>query len=290
MYSMKRFPHITDYANAQFEREKKRLDYLFLRPILLVIYFLIRTILFPFKYLFHRKPWGFEHYIIDAILAFGIKYCASKEAVELLIRHVQIEPMLYRHILTGQKSEYEQERELQGIDGVFNVDTLKQIIDNNMTIAHDELSYELVDRFDKKIFLERLDEIRASKPYDIENFSRKALEVNREHSFGLIGATNVVLTIVYTITIFADLRTAMQALNSFGSDSVLLWTLKHIYRDNPEVQTDLDFYLQVYSNRSHYDNSAFFSDPSQYLYYHIVFDEFAYDLLRNRPPSETPKP
>lgn len=288
-YFMKRFPHITDYANKQFEHEKKRWDYLFLRPVLLVIYFLLRTVLFPIKFLIHRKPWGFEHYIIDSILAFGIKYIASKEAVELLVRHVQIEPVLYRHILTKQKEgDFPKELQLQGIDGVFNVDSLDQIIKNNMTIAHDELSYELVDRFDKEVFLENLDVIRKKMPVDIDKFSRKALETNQKHSLGLIGATNVVLTIVYTITIFADLRTAMQALNSFGSDSIILWSLKHLYRHDPDVQTDLDFYMQVYNNRSHYDNSAFFSDPSQYLYYHIVFDEFAYDLLRNRPPSLEP--
>ena len=45
---------------------------------------------------------------------------------------------------------------------------------------------------------------------------------------------------------------------------------------------DLDFYMQVYSNRSHYDSGAFFSDPSQYLYYHIAFDEFAYHTLRHK--------
>lgn len=285
MYSMKKFPHITDYTNKHFEREKSRFDYLFLRPLLLVIYFFIRCVIFPVKFLIHRKPWGFEGYVIDAILAFGIKYLASKEAVELLVRHVQIEPMLYRHILNGQLSDDLPERELQGINGVFNVDSLDQIIKNNMTIAHDELSYELVDGFDKDIFLKNLDEIRKTEPYDISNFSRKALEINQKHTLGLVGATNVVMTIVYTITIFADLRTAMKALNSFGSDSVLLWSLKHIYQNDPDVQTDLDFYMQVYNNRSHYDNSAFFSDPSQYLYYHICFDEFAYETLRTRPPT-----
>lgn len=290
MYSMKKFPYITDYVNTLFEKEKRRLDYLFLRPILLIFYFFLRVIAFPLKFLFHRKPWGFEHYIIDTILAFGIKYLASRDAVELLIRHVQIEPLLYRHLLRGQEDESLPERELNGIDGVFNVDRLEQIIKNNMTIGHDELSYELVDRFDKDSFLANLDEIRTEKPLDHEDFSKKALAINEKHSLGIIGATNVVLTIVYTITLFADLRTAMQALNSFGSDSILLWALKHLYQDDAEIQTDLDFYMQVYNNRSHYDNSAFFSDPSQYLYYHIVFDEFAYDCLRNRPPSPPTQP
>jgi len=285
MNHFEQFPHITDYANKLFAQEKKRLDYLLLRPIFLVLYFLVRCILFPIKFLIHRKPWGFEHYLIDAILAFGIKYIASKDAVELLIRHVQIEPMLYRHILLGQENEALPVKELQGIDGIFNVDSLNQIIKNNMTIGHDELSYELADRFDKHIFLDNLDEIRLQKPLNIEQFSRKALDINKKHSLGLIGATNVVLMIVYTITIFSDLRTAMKALNSFGSDSILLWALKHIYQNNPNELTDLDFYMQVYSNRSHYDNSAFFSDPSQYLYYHIAFDEFAYELLHTRPPS-----
>jgi len=285
MHYMKRFPHITDDMNIRFEKEKKRLDYLFIRPILLLSYFFLRCIAFPIKFLIHRKPWGFEHYIIDAVLSFGIKYLASKEAVELLMRHVQIEPMLYRHILQGQLPEETIQRELQGINGVFNIDSLKQIIHNNMTIGHDELSYELVGTFDKDKFLTELDNIRKSEPYDISNFTMKALEVNQKHSLGIIGATNVVMTIVFTITIFADLRTTMQALNSFGSDSVLLWAMKHLYRNDPDVLTDLDFYMQVYSNRSHYDNSAFFSDPSQYLFYHIVFDEFAYETLRTRPPS-----
>lgn len=282
---MKQFPHITDYVNTQFAAEKKRWDYLFLRPVLLVVYFIIRCIVFPFKFIFHRRAFGFEHYIIDAVLSFGIKYLATREAVELFVRHVQIEPVLYRHLLTGQEDESLPEKELNGIDGKYDVDSLEQIMKNNMTIGHDELSYELIDRFDKDIFLENIDVIRKKKPFDIEDYSKKALEINEKHSFQLIGATNVVLTIVYVITIFADLRTVMQALNSFGSDSVALWALKHLYRNDSDVLTDLDFYMQVYNNRSHYDNSAFFSDPSQYLFYHIVFDEYAYEVLRNRPPS-----
>jgi hypothetical protein len=46
---------------------------------------------------------------------------------------------------------------------------------------------------------------------------------------------------------------------------------------------DLDFYLQSDGNRSHYNNSPFLSDPNQYLYHHIAFDEFVYELLRKNP-------
>lgn len=282
---MKRFPYITDYVNHEFEREKLRWDYRFLRPPLLIFYFLIRCFIFPFKFIFHRNPWGFENYIVDAVLAFGIKYVATQDAVSLLIRHVQIEPVLYRHLLRGQKAVEGDPRELNGIDGLYNVDSLSQIRANNMTIGHDELSYELVDRFEKEVFLKNLEQIRKERPFDIEEFSKKALEINEKHSFQLIGATTVVMFIVFTITVVADLRTSIQALNSFGSDSIALWALKHLYQNDPDVLTDLDFYLQVYNNRSHYNNSAFFSDPSQYLYYHIVFDEFAYHCLRTRPPS-----
>ena len=271
--------------NEELSADKERWDYRFLRPPLLILYFLMRCLVFPFKFLFHRNAWGFEARIIDAVLAFGIKYVATQEAVAMLIRHVQIEPVLYRHFLTGHECEGGVPCELAGIDGVYNVDTLKQIIDNNMTIAHDELSYELVERFDKGIFLQNLDRIKEARPYDIEKFSVKALEINEKHSFQLIGATTVVMFIVFVITLVADLKTSMQALNSFGSDSVALWALKHLYQNDPEVMIDLDFFLQVYSNRSHYNSSAFFSDPSQYLYYHIVFDEFAYECLRTRPPS-----
>ena len=282
---MKQFPYITSYMNEELSADKERWDYRFLRPPLLICYFLMRCFVFPLKFLFHRNPWGFEARIIDAVLAFGIKYVATQEAVAMLIRHVQIEPVLYRHFLTGQECEDGVPCELAGIDGVYNVDTLKQIIDNNMTIAHDELSYELVERFDKDLFLQNLERIKKERPYDIEKFSVKALEINEKHSFQLIGATTVVMFIVFVITLVADLKTSMQALNSFGSDSVALWALKHLYQNDPEVMIDLDFFLQVYSNRSHYNNSAFFSDPSQYLYYHIVFDEFAYECLRTRPPS-----
>ena len=76
----------------------------------------------------------------------------------------------------------------------------------------------------------------------------------------------------------------MTALNSFGSDSVLLWCMKQIYAENKQVQIDLDFFMQEVNNRGHYNSSAFFSNPSQYLYYHIVFDEVVYDMLMNQPP------
>jgi hypothetical protein len=49
---------------------------------------------------------------------------------------------------------------------------------------------------------------------------------------------------------------------------------------------DLDFYLQSQGNRSHYNSDSFRSDPNQYLYYHIAFDEFAYELLRKNPKAE----
>lgn len=90
------------------------------------------------------------------------------------------------------------------------------------------------------------------------------------------------LLIVTMITLFGDLRTTINALNSFGSDSILLWCMKHIYADDEQAQIDLDFFMQVVSNRGHYNSSAFFSNPSQYLYYHTVFDEVCYDMLMNR--------
>lgn len=286
---MKKFPYITDYVNEQFTKEKERFDYIFIRPILLILYFFLRLVIFPLKFLIHRNPYGFESYCIDGILAYGLKYFASNDAVELLIRHVQIEPLLYRYLLTGQiddKAKDAGTRKLNGIGGLYNVDSLKEIIQNNMTIGHDELSYELIDRFSKDTFLANLDRIRREQPEDHEQYSKGAIEINKQHSLGWFGCTNVVMMIVFVITIFGDLRTAVKALNSFGSDSIVLWALKHIYINHPEVQADLDFYLQVYSNRSHYNSSVFFSDPSQYLYYHIVFDEFAYDCLRTRPANK----
>lgn len=275
------FPYVTDYVNQVFNREKARLDYVFLRPVLLVFYFFLRVVVFPLKYLLHRVPYGFEARCIDASMALGLKYFASHDAAELLIRHTQIEPLLYRHLLAEEGSETP--RKLNGIDGDFNVPSLEDIVKNNMTIGHDELSYEIIERFDKGAFLDNLEEIRRRRPEDHGELSKQVLEVNKEHSWQLLGCTNVVIFIVMAITVFGDLRTTIKALNSFDSDSVLLWCLKHIFAENREVMIDLDFYMQIYSNRSHYDSSAFFSDPSQYLYYHIVFDEYAYHVLRNQP-------
>jgi len=284
---MDRFPYIPDHLNEIFKNEKQRWDYTFVRPPLLILYFFVRCLLFPLKFLLHRKPYGFESYWIDGFLAFGLKYFASRDAAELIIRHVQIEPLLYRFLLTAHppiEPAVPLER-YNGIHGNFDCDTLQSMIENRMTIGHDELSYELADRFDKAIFLENLPRLREGKPEDHEALCKEILEVNKEHSLQWFGATNVVMFIVFAITVFGDLHTCVKALNSFDSDSIALWALKHIYQYTPEVLTDLDFYMQVYANRSHYNNSAFFSDPSQYLYYHIVFDEFAYECLRTRPPS-----
>lgn len=278
---MQEFPYVTDYVNEVFSREKARLDYRLLRPPLLVFYFFLRLVVFPLKFLFHRRPYGFEARCIDFAMVVGLKYFASHDAAELLIRHMQIEPILYRHLL-GEGAE-ESQRKLNGIDGDFNVQTLGEMVQNNMTIGHDELSYELLDRFDKKAFFHRLEQLRNSRPGDHEALSKEVLKLNRQHSWKILGCTNVVIFIVAAITFFADLRTSMKALNSFDSDSLLLWCLKHMYADDQEVMIDLDFYMQVYSNRSHYDSGVFFSDPSQYLYHHIAFDEFAYHILRNRP-------
>jgi hypothetical protein len=150
-----------------------------------------------------------------------------------------------------------------------------------MTVGHDKLSYEIVDRFDKQTFLKNLNQIRRSKPFDHRLLGKDVLEANRRHSLQWLGCTNVVMLVVLTITIFGDLKTTVQALNSFGSDSVLLWCLKHIFAGDQDRLIDLDFYMQVSNNRGHYNSSAFFSDPSQYLYFHIVFDEVAYDMLLN---------
>lgn len=295
---MQRFPYITDHVNAVFADEKNRWDYLLLRPILLVFYFFLRTVSFPLKFVLHRKPYGFEARAIDWTMSFGMKYLARYDAAELMLRHVQIEPLLYRHVLIGQLSENEEARDvragderakrparkLNGIDGDFGVDDLDTVLKHNMTIGHDELSYELMDRFDRDTFLENLEVIRATQPENHEQFSKAALEENRTHSWQILGATNIVLLIVIMITAFADLKTTMKALGSFDSDSILLWSLKHIYGEDRQSQINLDFFMQEVNNRGHYNSSAFFSNPSQYLYYHIVFNEVAYDLLRNRPP------
>ena len=293
---MQRFPYITDYVNGVFADEKKHWDYVLLRPILLVVYFFLRVVSFPLKFVLHRKPYGFEARVIDWTMSFGMKYLARYDAAELMLRHVQIEPLLYRHVLMGQMFDQElagdhqptkPRRKLNGIDGDFGVDDLETVLKHNMTIGHDELSYELIDRFDRDTFLNNLSLIRASKPEAHEQFSKAALQENRNHSWQMLGATNIVLLIVIMITAFADLKTAMKALGSFDSDSILLWSLKHLYAEDREAQINLDFFMQEVNNRGHYNSSAFFSNPSQYLYYHIVFDEVAYDLLRNRPPLST---
>ena len=283
--AMHRFPYINDEVNEVFSDEKKHLDYILLRPMLLVAYFFGRIILFPLKFVFHRVPYGFEAYAIDWWMAIGMKYLARHDAAELMLRHVQIEPLLYRHVLSSASDEPSSEtRKLNGIDGDFAVDDLKEVTDHNMTIGHDLLSYELVDRFCKETFLENLDWIRKRKIDDHHLYSKRALEINKKHSFQLLGVTNIVLLVVFTITVFGDLRTTMTALNSFGSDSILLWCLKQIYVDDKQAQITLDFFMQEVNNRGHYNSSAFFSNPNQYLYYHIVFDEVVYDMLLERPP------
>ena len=87
---MNKYPYIPKAMNDLFKKEKSRIDYLFLRPILLVIYFFLRIVIFPIKFLIHRRPLGFEGRSLDCLLAFGLKYLASHEAAELLIRHIQI--------------------------------------------------------------------------------------------------------------------------------------------------------------------------------------------------------
>ncbi len=284
---MHTFPYITDYINRAFSTERQRLDYIVLRPLLLVFYFFLKLVIFPLKFVVHRVPYGFEARCIDALMAVGMKYLASHDAAELLVRHVQIEPLLYRYVLQEEPSQTP--RKLNGIDGDFNVDSLEDIAANNMTIGHDELSYELIERFQRDAFLANLEHIRQSRPADHARLTKEVLDINKKHSLQLLGCTNVVIFIVIIITLFGDLRTTMKALNSFDSDSVLLWCLKHLFADNQHVMIDLDFYMQVYSNRSHHDSSAFFSDPSQYLYYHIVFDEFAYHVLRHKLMKEAPQ-
>jgi len=277
---MQNFPYLTDYVNATFEKEKARWDYIFLRPILLVVTFLIRLVLVPFKFVFHRKAWGFEEKVIDSVIAFGIKHLATHDALKLLIRHVQIEPLLYRYILSGTPERKAGTGEkLKGIDGDFSVDSVEDVVAHGLTICHDDLSYEVMKRFDKDAFLNNLEFYRNSAPEDIEQFGTKVLEQNREHSLQLFGCTNVVIFIVATISVFADYNTVLRALNSFDSDSVLLWGLKNICANDQQAMVDLDFYIQEGSKGSHYNSSPFFADPNQYLFDHIAFDEFAYELL-----------
>jgi hypothetical protein len=278
---MQQFPYITDYINEIFDKEKARFDYRFIRPIITLLYFFIRLVFIPLKFLFHRKAWGFEKQLIDRVLAFGMTFFASREALELLIRHVQIEPLLYRYLLSGTPARRDRSGALlKGIDGDFSVDSIQDVIAHGLTICHDDLSYEVFHRFDKDSFLENLAFYRNSRPEDLTQFGNRVLQQNQKYSWQIFGATNVVIMIVITITLFADFHTAIRALNSFDSDSLLLWCLKHIYAEDKQALIDLDFYLQTYSNRSHYNNNPFLSDPIEYLYSHIAFDEFAYELLR----------
>jgi hypothetical protein len=284
---MQNFPYVTDYINDLFDKEQARFDYRFIRPIFTISFFFIRLVLVPFKFIFHRNAWGFEKKIIDSVLALGIKYLASHDALELLIRHVQIEPLLYRYLLSGTPERRAGTGEmLKGIDGDFSVNSIEDIIAHGLTICHDNLSYEIFERFDKTAFLNNIEFYRKSRPEDISQFGSDIFDINRKHSWQLFGASNVVITVVFTITIFADFKTAIRALNSFDSDSLLLWCLKHVCADNKQAMIDLDFYLQSQSNRSHYNSDSFRSDPNQYLYYHIAFDEFAYELLRKNPEAE----
>ncbi|WP_145285245.1 DUF6999 family protein [Pirellulimonas nuda] len=283
---MNEFPYITEYVNGVFARERKQWDFILLRPLLLVMYFVVRFVSFPLKFVLHRWPLGFEAYLIDCCMAFGMKYLARADAAELFMRHVQIEPLLYQHILRQQDAPVQSSGvKLNTIDGDFSVDSIRTVLDNRLTVGHDRLSYEIIDRFDKQAFLQNLDYIRTTRPRDHEELSKAVLEENRRHSLQLLGPTNVVMLIVMAITVLGDLDTTVTALNSFGSDSVLLWCVKRIYAGDEEVQVDLDFFMQEVANRGHYHSSAFFSNPSQYLYYHIVFDEVVYDLLRNTPPA-----
>jgi hypothetical protein len=284
---MQSFPYVTDYVNEIFDGEKARFDYIFIRPVLTVLYFFLRLVVVPFKFLFHRTAWGFEKRFIDSVLAFGIKYFASREALELLIRHVQIEPLLYRYLLSGtpERMAGRSGEMFRGIDGDFSVNSIQDVVAHGLTICHDDLSYEVFERFDKHAFLDNLDFYRNSRPEDIAQFGKEVLEQNRKHSWQIFGATNVVIFVVLTITIFGDHHTLVRALNSFNSDSLLLWCLKNICVEDKQAMIDLDFYLQTSSNRSHYNSSAFTSDPKQYLYYHIAFDEFAYELLRKNPEA-----
>ena len=201
---MKRFPYITEYVNQTFADEKDRWDFIIIRPLIIFFYFFLRCILFPIKFIFHRRAWGCEGYFIDWFLAIGMKYLARHDAAELLVRHAQIEPLLYRHLLLCHPThpQYATASKFNGIDGDYSAEKIKDVYWNNMTIGHDQLSYEIIDRFDKNIFLENINFIRSEIPGDHMQFSKAALEENKRCSFQVLGATNVVLLIVVTITIF----------------------------------------------------------------------------------------
>ncbi|MEO8493948.1 MAG: hypothetical protein ABI614_02685, partial [Planctomycetota bacterium] len=126
---MMRFPYITEYVNELFEKERSRWDFHLVRPVLVFFYFFLRCIVFPLKFVLHRVPFGFEGFLIDRTLSFGMKYLARREAVELMVRHVQIEPLLYRHLLRFHppSPDFPPGRNLNGIDGDFNVDRIKDV-------------------------------------------------------------------------------------------------------------------------------------------------------------------
>ncbi len=122
---MQRFPYLTEYVNHVFSEEKSHWDYILIRPILLVSYFFLRCLVFPLKFVFHRVPYGFEAFCIDWSMAIGMKYLAKTDAAELMLRHVQIEPLLYRYILGAKADQALGERKkLNGIEGDFGVEDI----------------------------------------------------------------------------------------------------------------------------------------------------------------------
>jgi uncharacterized membrane protein len=58
-------------------------------------------------------------------------------------------------------------------------------------------------------------------PGDHDIWSKTVPDENLRHSGQLLGATNIVLLIVCVITVFGDLRTTVNALNSFMKYSVI---------------------------------------------------------------------
>ena len=130
---MQAFPYITPYINDVFAKEKTQWDFILLRPLLLVFYFFLRFISFPIKFILRRWPIGCEGLLIDWCMAFGMKYMARYEAAELFLRHVQIEPLLYRHVLARRDEKTEPSGEkLNGIDGDFGVEDIDTVIRNNL--------------------------------------------------------------------------------------------------------------------------------------------------------------
>ncbi|MEX2175070.1 MAG: hypothetical protein WD872_11955 [Pirellulaceae bacterium] len=174
--------------NGVFAREKGRWDYNLLRPVIIFSYFFQRTISFPLKFIFHRFSLGFESYAIDWWMTWGLEYLATHDAAELMMRHVQIEPLLYRHILGPHEAAPQStSRRLNGIDGDYNVESLQIALQNQLTVGHDLLSYEIVERFDRDRFVENLDAIRASKPENHDLLSKAVLEENKKYSYQLLG-------------------------------------------------------------------------------------------------------